>query len=161
MSLNWQSLTIIRQQLIEELEENREYRVSNSTHTLQIVQVYKGTEFAVFGLPVKWLVYLFKQVIVLLSVTRIGFIIHKLFFTTLHPGLRLIVVFLDIMHVEQITQHYVHIALASMCMSILFIIDPTTTAETYAAWNAVFFGRDLGIRDVIMEGDALKIVHAF
>jgi hypothetical protein len=54
-----------------------------------------------------------------------------------------------------------HIALASMCMSILYIIDPATMAEIYAAWNAVFFGRDLGIRNVIMEGDALKIVHSF
>lgn len=50
--------------------------------------------------------------------------------------------------------------LASICMSISYIIDPTM-AETYAAWNAVFFGRDLGIRNVIMEGDALKIIHAF
>jgi hypothetical protein len=31
----------------------------------------------------------------------------------------------------------------------------------YLAWKAVFFGRDLGLQNVIMEGDALKIVHVF
>lgn len=31
--------------------------------------------------------------------------------------------------------------------------------ETYAAWKAVVFYRDLGLLNVIMEGDALEIVH--
>jgi hypothetical protein len=31
----------------------------------------------------------------------------------------------------------------------------------YLAWKVVFFGRDLGLQNVIMEGDALKIVHVF
>jgi hypothetical protein len=35
-------------------------------------------------------------------------------------------------------------ALTSICMSIMYIIDPTT-AEAYAAWNTIFFGRDLGL----------------
>jgi hypothetical protein len=54
-----------------------------------------------FGLIVKWLVYLFKQVLILFSaVTPTGFVINKVFFITLHPGLRLTVVFSDIMHVK-------------------------------------------------------------
>jgi hypothetical protein len=31
----------------------------------------------------------------------------------------------------------------------------------YSAWKAVFFGRYLGLQNVITEGDALKIVHFF
>jgi hypothetical protein len=34
-------------------------------------------------------------------------------------------------------------------------------AEAYAAWNAVFFGRDLGVRNIILEGDALEVVQIF
>jgi hypothetical protein len=63
--------------------------------------MHSGAKFAMSGLIVKWLVYLFKQVFVLfLAVTPVGLIINKVFFMTLHPGLRLTVVFFDFMHAK-------------------------------------------------------------
>jgi hypothetical protein len=41
-----------------------------------------------------------------------------------------------------------------MCLSLPYISDPTM-AEAYAACKVVFFGRDLGIQNVILEGGAL------
>ena len=78
--------------------------------------MYSGTEFVVSSLPVKWLVCLLKQFIVLLSVTCVGCILHNLFFTTLCLGLRLIAIFPDIMHTEQIMQHCLHIATHILCV---------------------------------------------
>jgi hypothetical protein len=65
-----------KQQLIDELEERRKYHVIDFTHRVQIVQVYSGTKFIVSSLIVKWLVCLFKQVLLLLCVTHVGFIIQ-------------------------------------------------------------------------------------
>lgn len=48
--------------------------------------------------------------------------------------------------------------LASMCFTKQFIIDPTT-AEAYFAWKAVKFNKDLGIRIILLEEDALEIVN--
>lgn len=39
----------------------------------------------------------------------------------------------------------------------IYIIDPTM-AQAFVAWKALLFGRDLGLRNVILEGDALDIV---
>jgi hypothetical protein len=70
----------------------------------------------VSSIPVKWLVCLFKQVILFLSITSIGFIVNNGFFRTFHPELRLIIVFPDIMDAEQITQHCLHIATHIFCV---------------------------------------------
>jgi ribonuclease HI len=48
---------------------------------------------------------------------------------------------------------------AALHSSQMGITDPAT-AEAYAAWKAVQFGRDLGLPKVILEGDALVIVQA-
>ena len=50
--------------------------------------------------------------------------------------------------------------LASMCMSLLYIIDPTIV-EACAIWSKIFFGRNLGQQNVILEGNALEIVNVF
>jgi len=49
--------------------------------------------------------------------------------------------------------------MATMCSSMKFIIDPTM-GEAFAAWKAMVFGRNLGLHNVILEDDALEIVHA-
>lgn len=48
---------------------------------------------------------------------------------------------------------------ASMCTSVLYIIDPTV-AEAVAAWKAITLVCELGFQRVLFEGDALKIVLA-
>lgn len=47
---------------------------------------------------------------------------------------------------------------AIICIKLHFIINPTV-AETVVAWKAFEFYRDLGIQQVIINSDALKIVH--
>ncbi|GLT53412.1 hypothetical protein SLA2020_266820 [Shorea laevis] len=49
-------------------------------------------------------------------------------------------------------------AQADLQSSRMFIMDPTT-AEAYAAWQAMVFGRDLGLYKVQLERDALAIVQ--
>lgn len=58
-----------------------------------------------------------------------------------------------------IVRDYEGKVMATMCSSMIFIIDPTV-AEAFAALKAVAFGRDLGLHNVILEGDVLEIVHA-
>jgi transcription initiation factor TFIIIB Brf1 subunit/transcription initiation factor TFIIB len=48
--------------------------------------------------------------------------------------------------------------IAIMCSSMKFIIDPTMV-EDYVAWKVVVFCRDLGLKNVILKGDALDIVN--
>ena len=48
--------------------------------------------------------------------------------------------------------------IATMCSSMKFIINPTMV-EDYVAWKVVVFCRDLGLKNVILEGDTLNIVH--
>jgi hypothetical protein len=42
--------------------------------------------------------------------------------------------------------------LASMCFLKQFIVNPTVV-KAYAAWKAVEFSRDLGMLNIILEGD--------
>jgi ribonuclease HI len=49
--------------------------------------------------------------------------------------------------------------LASMCSIKQFIVDPAV-AEAYAALKAVEFCCDLGLWNILLEGDALEIVNA-
>lgn len=49
--------------------------------------------------------------------------------------------------------------MATMCSPMKYITDPTVV-EAFAAWRTVGFGRDLGLRNVITEDDALEIVYA-
>lgn len=49
--------------------------------------------------------------------------------------------------------------LATLCSSKPYITNPTV-ADAFFAWKAVEFGRDLGIQNTILEGNALDIVHA-
>lgn len=48
--------------------------------------------------------------------------------------------------------------LVTMCTIVPFIID-STIAEAVAAWKAVEFYRNLGILRLILEDDALEVVH--
>jgi hypothetical protein len=46
--------------------------------------------------------------------------------------------------------------LASMCSSKSYIIKPTITT-----WKVVEFGRNLGIHNIILEDNAMEVVHVF
>jgi ribonuclease HI len=47
----------------------------------------------------------------------------------------------------------------AFCCMRSFILDPTT-AEAVGAWQAVMFGKRLGVERVIFEGDSLEVVNA-
>jgi hypothetical protein len=47
--------------------------------------------------------------------------------------------------------------IAARCLSRPYITDPTT-AEALAAWKLAEFSTELGLRQVIAEGDALEVV---
>jgi hypothetical protein len=49
--------------------------------------------------------------------------------------------------------------LATLCSSKPYITNPIV-ADAIFAWKAVEFGKDLGIQNIILEGNALDIVHA-
>jgi hypothetical protein len=49
--------------------------------------------------------------------------------------------------------------MATLCSPKMYITDPTVM-EASATWNVMLFGRDLGLCNIIREGDALEIVHA-
>lgn len=49
--------------------------------------------------------------------------------------------------------------LDSMCITKTYVIDPTME-KALVAWKAVEFWRDLEFQRVLVEEDALKIVHA-
>jgi hypothetical protein len=63
------------------------------------------------------------------------------------------------MGVRVITRDVEGFVLAAMCITVPFSIDPIV-AEAVAAWKAVKFCRDVGLQQVFIEGDALKIIHA-
>jgi hypothetical protein len=63
------------------------------------------------------------------------------------------------MGVGAIVRYHEGKVMATMCSSMKFIIDPTM-GEAFAAWKAMVFGRNLGLHNVILEDDALEIVHA-
>jgi hypothetical protein len=67
---------------------------------------------------------------------------------------------MKLMGVEIIVRDNMGLVLASLYMSILYITN-LTMIEAYVDWKAVIFGRDLGLQNVIMKGNALKIVHIF
>jgi ribonuclease HI len=48
---------------------------------------------------------------------------------------------------------------AALHASQMHLLDPTSM-EAYAVWKAIQLGRDLGLPRVMLEGDALTIVHA-
>lgn len=48
--------------------------------------------------------------------------------------------------------------LATICSSKPYITNPTIV-EAHAAWKVEKFGTDLGLQNIIIEGDALKIVQ--
>jgi hypothetical protein len=50
--------------------------------------------------------------------------------------------------------------LAAMSTSKRYLTHPTTI-DAYAAWKVVAFGRDLGIHNILLEGDALEVVQDF
>jgi hypothetical protein len=49
--------------------------------------------------------------------------------------------------------------IAAMCSSKPFLLDPVS-AEAFAAWRMAGFCGSLGARHIVVEGDALEIVHA-
>ena len=57
-----------------------------------------------------------------------------------------------------IVRDYEENVLASMYTIKLFVIGPIV-CETWAAWKAIEFCRDLGLQRVMIEEDALEIVH--
>jgi hypothetical protein len=71
--------------------------------------MYNSIQFALFGTLMKWLLRLFKQVIVLQYVTFSEFFINN-FFTSLHHDLKLTSVLPYFVHAECIMQHGMHVA---------------------------------------------------
>jgi hypothetical protein len=67
---------------------------------------------------------------------------------------------MKLMGVEIIVRDNMGLVLASLYMSILYITN-LTMIEAYVDWKAVIFERDLGLQNVIMKGNTLKIVHIF
>lgn len=63
------------------------------------------------------------------------------------------------MGVEVIFRDHEGNVLANMCSSKPYIFDPIVV-EAYAAWKVVEFSIDLGILNIILEGDVLEIVNA-
>lgn len=41
-----------------------------------------------------------------------------------------------------------------------YVIEPNV-AEAFAAWNEVEFSKNLGVQNIILEGDALERGHVF
>ena len=62
------------------------------------------------------------------------------------------------MGVSVIVRDHVRQLMATMSSPLLFIINPKV-AEVMAARKAVVFGRNLGTKNIILEGDGLEIVH--
>jgi hypothetical protein len=82
-----------------------------------------------FSTPIKWLLRLFKHVVVLMSVTFSWFLFPSNFFTSLNYDLRLTIVFSNFVHAECIAQHYVHVT-TLFCASISHICGRVIRVRT-------------------------------